>query len=344
MDKVLIIDDSPIFRRIYKNLLEGKEIICEEASNGQEAIEILEKSDNQFYALLVDQEMPTMDGLSFLEYVKSQKNFNEIPVIFVSSIDDSFFIKKVLGLGVYDFLIKPVDKDIFYLKIRNALEFYHRELYLKKLNKFIGDKNQEFAKTQKETTKTTRDVLLVLLDALECQNKNERNHPHRLTLYAELIATKMHFSIEFINELKLYGIYHDIGKLLIDSNILKKPEKLTVEEYEIVKTHSELGYQMIKNINIPDLGKNIIRYHHEKWNGLGYPFGLSGENIPIEARIFAICDVFDALINEKTYKPAFSVEEVIEILESEINESFQKEIVEIVLENIEKMLIINNNN
>lgn len=345
MDKVLLIDDSEFVRKSHKLILESRAIECLEAENGLEALKILSENPDIIRALIVDQEMPLMDGFQFVKYLNENKIFTDIPIIFVSSIGDSNFIKSVLALGVYDYLTKPIENDIFFLKVKNALESYHRELYLKKLNQYITKKNEDLEDVVRIRTKELNEMLNALLSALENANyyndNDTGNHIHRVAEYSELIAKKFGLSHALVNQIKLFASIHDIGKVGIRPSIIKKPGKLTPEEFEEIKTHVDIGYFMIKDAPIPEIAKNIIRYHHEKWNGKGYIEGLGGEEIPIEARIVAISDVFDALTNRRVYKEAFPIEMVISILKEERGESFQEELVDIVLENIEEMQKIN---
>lgn len=345
MDKILLVDDSSIIRRAYKDILEKKNLECLEAKNGLEALEILRQNPNSVRVLIVDQIMPLMDGFHFLESIREDKSFRTIPIIFVSSIHDSEFIKSVLALGIYDYLTKPIDNDVFYLKVKNAVDAHHRELYLKQLNNYIAHKNEELENTVKIRTAELNDMLYALLVALENANYINDNdtgkHIHRVARFSEFIAKKFGLDNTVVNQIKLFAPIHDIGKVGINSSIIKKPGKLTVEEFEEIKKHVTIGYEMLKDAPLPEIAKNIIRYHHEKWNGKGYAFGLSGFEIPIEARIVAISDVFDAIINKRVYKEALPIEEVITILKKERGESFQTELVDIVLDNIDEMQKIN---
>lgn len=345
LDKILLIDDSPVIRKAYKSILEEKSLTCLEAENGMEALEILKENSTSIRVLVVDQSMPVMDGFHFIQCIREDKIFSDIPIIFVSAISDSSFIKSVLALGIYDYLTKPIDNDVFYLKVKNALDAHHRELYLKHLNNYIAHKNEELENTVKIRTTELNEMLYALLVALENVNYISDNdtgkHIHRVAKFSEFIAKKFGLNSSTVNQIKLFASIHDIGKVGVDAQIIKKPGKLTFEEFEEIKTHVTVGYQMLKDAPIPDIAKNIIKYHHEKWNGKGYAHGLKGLEIPIEARIVAISDVFDALINSRCYKEAYPIEKVISILKEERGESFQAELVDIVLDNIDEIQKIN---
>jgi len=347
MKQVLIVDDSSTIRKVYKKILLDKNINCLEAENGLNALEILTSNYKTIKTILVDQDMPVMNGMEFLKCIKSNKKLMEIPVIFVSAISDSHLIKDTLNLGVYDYLIKPIDNDIFYLKVKNSIEAYEKDLSLKEVNKLIISKNNDLENKVKERTEEVNEMLYALLNALENANYYNDNdtgkHAKRVAKFSEFIAGKLGLDSHYISQIKLFASIHDIGKVGVNPYIIKKPGKLTSEEFEQIKTHVDIGYKMLKDAPISDIGKNIIRFHHERWNGKGYTAGLKGEDIPLEARIVAVSDVFDALLNSRTYKDAFPKEKVISILKEEAGSGLQDEIVNIVLNNIDEMLKLNEN-
>jgi len=182
-----------------------------------------------------------------------------------------------------------------------------------------------------------RGITISLVDTLENANsykdEDTGTHVKRINNYSELLALELRrelkLSKSFIEDIALYASLHDIGKIGIPDSILKKPGKLTPEEFDTMKTHSDLGYKLIEKLDVSPVASNLIRYHHEKWNGMGYPAGLSGENIPIEARIVALADVYDALRQERVYKKAFSHEKALDIILSEKGEHFDPLVVEV---------------
>lgn len=190
-------------------------------------------------------------------------------------------------------------------------------------------------------------MLYALLSALENANyyndSDTGKHAKRVANFSEFIATKFGLDSHYISQIKLFASIHDIGKVGISPIIIKKPGKLTFEEFEEIKTHVDIGYKMLKEAPISEIGKNIIKFHHERWNGKGYTSGLRGEEIPLEARIVAVSDVFDALVNSRAYKEAFPKEQVISILKEESGNGLQKELVDIVLTHIDELLKLNEN-
>lgn len=340
MKIALIVDDSNLIRSAHRKALEENGIVCLEAENGMSALEILIKEYKKIDVMIVDQEMPVMTGQELVRNVKRHKDFADIPVIFVSSLSNDKFIKEILALGVYDYLVKPVEKEIFCLKVKNAISSRKHELELKALTRFVLNKNEELEHTVEKRTLQLNEMLFALLNSLEninYYNDNDTgNHIKRVAKYAEIIAIKYGLEREQINLISLFAPIHDIGKIGVGEAILKKPGKLTPEEFDIIKKHVTIGYNIIKDVPIDNIAKNIVRYHHEKWNGRGYAEGLKGEEIPIEARIVSISDVFDALVSKRVYKEPFDIDLIVSIMKEERGESFQPELVDILLENIQQ--------
>lgn len=188
-----------------------------------------------------------------------------------------------------------------------------------------------------EEKRKYEDLMLSLVSSLEAVNQfndlETGNHIKRLNLYSELLANKLGCSKKFYEEIGKVASLHDVGKIGIDRSILKKPGKLTEEEFKVIKEHPEIGYEIIKKSGVSIMAENIARYHHEKWDGSGYPYGLKGLEIPLEARIVSVVDVYDALRQKRVYKDGFTHEKAIEIIRSESGKSFDPNVVKIFLEN-----------
>ncbi len=200
-------------------------------------------------------------------------------------------------------------------------------LFLLRRRRHIRDLNEGKSRLE--------DLVIRLVDTLEAANtyndEDTGDHVKRLNQYSHLLARELKLSREFLRDIGLYASLHDIGKIGIPDTILKKPGKLTREEFDEMKLHTEIGYKLMDGLNISRIASNIVRYHHEKWDGSGYPKGLSGEEIPIEARIVALADVYDALRQKRVYKEAFSHEKAIEIISFQSEKHFDPQIVNIFL-------------
>jgi HD-GYP domain-containing protein (c-di-GMP phosphodiesterase class II) len=196
---------------------------------------------------------------------------------------------------------------------------------------FIYNHLRKFKNTSMKLKKLTIGLVETLENANTFNDEDTGAHIKRLNQYSELLAEELKMANSFVNEIGLYASLHDVGKIGISDNILKKPGKLTEEEFETMKNHVEIGYNLMKDLDISPVALNIVRYHHEKWNGLGYGKGLKEEEIPIEARIVALADVYDALRQERVYKKAFTHEKSVEIIRSESGRHFDPEIVKIFI-------------
>lgn len=344
--KVLVIDDTKLVRKIITYVLNSSGIETIEAENGLEGLQILEENFLNIRAITVDVEMPIMDGIEFIKNVKAKKKYENLPIIIVTSLSEKEDMQKGLELGVYDYIIKPVDRTLVFLKVRNAMRYYENTIEIEKLNKDITRKNFELEALVEIRTKELENMTNSLIVALENANlyndENTGKHIKRVAMFSELIAKELGLSKEFVARIKMYAPIHDIGKVGIPDEILKKPGRYTPEEFEIMKEHVVIGYNMIKESSLPETAKNIVRYHHEKWSGTGYKIGLKGEDIPVEARIVSIADVFDSLSTKRIYKEKFSIEETLRIMAEGRGEQFDPKIFDIFLKNIDKIIELKN--
>ncbi|KLO22713.1 divalent ion tolerance protein CutA [Marinitoga sp. 1197] len=260
------------------------------------------------------------------------------------------------------FLISYIIDKKFYLRIQYAIEDFSSEVesigenilngekidyhisktYIKEIDRIGKTLDKMFKNNIDYISKNKRliqEIISLLGNISEFRDEITGNHIIRVGKISKIIASKILKDKNLIEDYYYAAQMHDIGKIGIPDSILLKPEKLTDEEYKYMKKHAEIGYKILKKIDdgFFDLASRIALYHHEKYDGSGYPYGLKGKEIPIEGRIVAICDVFDALVSERPYKKAFSIEKSIEIIIEEKGKHFDPEIVEIFLENIEEI-------
>jgi len=344
--KVLVIDDQRFNRAIIKRSLELQGISCITAENGKVGLELLESSHNNIMLITVDRNMPVMDGMEFIKSVKSIDRYQDIPIIMITSMSEKKEIQEGLSIGVYDYILKPIDKELLYLKVRNGIKLYEKQKKIEELNREVLQKNNILEQKVKERTQELESMTYSLLNSLEQANyyndEHTGQHIQRVAAYSKVLAKYKGLSPEFSYQIELFASLHDLGKIGIPGNILKKPGKLTPEEFEKIKEHVIIGYNLIKKTPLPDVAKNIVRYHHEKWNGEGYMKGLKGQEIPIEARIVALADVFDALTTERPYKKPFSLEKSINIILGDKGTHFDPELVDIFMNNIDEVISIKN--
>ena len=317
--KILIVDDTLSNRRVLKELL-GEQYDYIEASNGREAIAKIKEYQNSIDLVLLDLIMPIMDGFDTLEVIKENGWLEYLPVVVVSADDDSRLMEMAYGLGAVEFVKRPYDASIVRRRINNTLVLYQKQ---KKLVNIIEEQIYE-------NESYSRQMIDILGHIVEFRNGESNLHVHHVQLlthvllsHLQQITNKYKLSENDIMLISNASSLHDIGKISIDEKILNKPGKLTDEEFEIIKTHSTVGASMIENLtayNSEDKNSilyysyQICRWHHERWDGRGYPDGLKGNEIPISAQVVALADVYDALTSERCYKKAFSHKTAIKMI------------------------------
>lgn len=321
---ILIIDDTALNRDMLSMILEEDYETIYKASNGLEGIKAIDKYSDSLIAILLDLIMPVMDGIQVLEYMKKKNLTEKIPVIIISTSNSSSVEKQALDLGAADFIKKPFDTALIRRRVKNISELY---IYKENLENTVEDQIKEL-KEQAESLKQSKlNIIDVIGTIVESRNLESGEHIQRVKKYTNIIANKVmqeypeyNLTAELVEIITNASSLHDIGKIAIPDSILLKPGKLTSEEFEIMKSHTIEGSKMITNIDnvwdqlYDEISYNITRYHHERFNGKGYPDGLSGDDIPIEAQIVSIADVYDALINVRCYKDAYSKDKAFEMI------------------------------
>ncbi len=315
MEKILIVDDLPMNREILTDMLDGYEIY--EAENGREAIAQLKAHLTEISLVLLDMIMPEMDGLDVLEIMGDNGWLSDIPVIMISSDDSADVTHKAYELGCTEFIRRPFDALVVQKRCRNIIALYSKQ---KKLVDLFADQFYE-------NEKNSQMMVDILAHIVEFRNNECGMHVINVQRFTEIIlrelvtrTDKYDLTEKDIKLITNAAALHDIGKISIPDNILNKPGKLTNEEFQIMKSHSAAGAQMLddlpfhKDEPIVRASHDIARWHHERWDGRGYPDGLKGDDIPIGAQVVSLADVYDALTAERCYKKAFSHETAIEMI------------------------------
>lgn len=314
--KILIADDSEMNRSILADMLESEyEII--EAENGVEAIACIQKHGPELSLILLDIVMPELDGFGVLEVMNRHHWIDEIPVIMISSESSSFHVERAYELGITDYISRPFDAVIVHHRVVNTIVLYAKQ---KKLAALVMEQIDE-----KE--KQSSLMIDILSHIVEFRNGESGLHVLHIRALTELllkhlnrVSDKYRFTQEEISMICIASALHDIGKISIPGEILNKPGRLTKEEFETMKTHTTIGAEMLEKLSFHQeepLVKEayaICRWHHERYDGRGYPDGLKGDEIPIHAQIVALADVYDALTSERVYKKAFPHEEAIRMI------------------------------
>lgn len=316
VQKILIVDDSELNRDILAEVL-GEEYEIIEAENGEQAVAILQQQNVEISLVLLDIMMPVMDGYEVLEIMNSNHWIEDIPVIMISSETTPASINRAYELGVTDFISRPFDALIVRRRVINTILLYAKQ---KKLEGLVADQIYE-----KE--KNSSLMIAILSHIVEFRNGESGLHVLHVQNYTEImlrrliqITDKYKITSDDIVLISNASALHDIGKISIDDKILNKPGKLTTEEFDIMKTHSSVGASMLGELSIYQneplvkIAYEICRWHHERYDGHGYPDGLKGDEIPISAQIVALADVYDALTSDRVYKKAFSHETAVKMI------------------------------
>ena len=314
--QILVVDDSELNRGILIEMLK-EEFDIIEAENGKEAVDKIRKYGKKLSVVLLDIVMPVMDGFEVLSVMNRNHWIEDIPVIMISSEESEGFIRKAFNLGVSDYISRPFDCDIVYQRVFNTIKLYAKQ---RRLMTLVSDQILE-----KE--KNNQMMVEVLSQIVEFRNEESGLHVLHIKILTEMLleylvqkTDKYELSPDECHMIATASAFHDIGKIGIDEKILNKPGKLTPEEFEQIKQHTLIGASMLDKMDrykdepLIKIAYQICRWHHERYDGRGYPDGLFGEEIPISAQIVSIADVYDALISERAYKKAFSHEKALEMI------------------------------
>ena len=313
--KILIVDDSEFNRDMLKEILRETYNYLE-AENGNQAIQIMGENPG-IDLMLLDINMPQMNGFEVLKWMNQSRCIDETPVIMISSEDAVDTMRKAYELGITDYITRPFDSVIVKKRVQNTLGLYMNQKHL--INVVY---NQVYEKEENNNI-----MIQIMSNILGSRNSESREHILHIKTATEMMLRQLvkltdayPLTEADIALITTASSLHDIGKIRIPEEILNKPGRLTDEEFQIMKTHSELGAAIIKDMDFPQDHRlvhtawEICRWHHERWDGKGYPDGLKGEEIPISAQVVSIVDVYDALTSERCYKKAFDHDTAIQMI------------------------------
>jgi putative two-component system response regulator len=316
--KILIVDDEPLNLKVLKQVLQD-DYRLSFAKNGMDALELVKKERPGL--ILLDVMMPGMTGFEVCRQLKSDPDTHTIPVIFVTALADEADESEGFNAGGVDYINKPISPALVRARVKTHLSLVHID----------------------ELKNTHLELIQRLGRAAEFKDNETGMHVIRMSHVSGRIALEMGMDAGFAEQLVHAAPMHDIGKIGIPDHVLLKPGKLDDEELAIMRTHPQLGADILdkSNSQLIRLAHTVALYHHEKWDGSGYPFGLKGEEIPIEARIVAVADVFDALLSKRPYKEAWPVEKAVEEIKSQVNRHFDPQVVAAMLSCLPALIAIN---
>jgi len=331
---ILIVDDDPVNCHLLSKILRGEGYLTDEVNSGEAALARVKCTLPDI--ILLDAMMPGINGFDLARMLKEDSSCEGIPIIMVTALDDTKSRELGLLQGVEEYITKPVNPLELKIRVRNLLR-------LKLASDFLMDHNavleEEVQRRSQELLKSFEEGLYMLMRAAEYRDDETGAHIRRISYYTKNLASLLGLDKEFCATIFLASPMHDIGKIGIPDSILLKPGPLNPQEWMIMESHTTIGAEILSGGSSPyvKMGQEIARSHHERWDGSGYPLNLSGEDIPLAARIMALCDIYDALRSKRPYKLAHEHTKAVEAIrdgDGRISRShFDPEITEVFLSN-----------
>lgn len=341
---ILIVDDVSENIQVAMNILKEESYTFSFASDGQEAIELIKS--HSFDLILLDIMMPKINGYDVCLQIKQLDHAKDTPVIFLTAKTDVDAISKGFEVGGVDYIVKPFHANELLVRVKTHVELsLSRQVLTNRTAEVEVKANLQADRLTREIENNQCEMIYILMEVMESTSDETGQHIKRVADICKLLAQHVSYlSEEEVNSIFLASPMHDIGKISIPENILHKPGKLSDAEMEVMKTHAEKGYELLKNSKrrLTTAASIIAHEHHEKWDGSGYPRGLKGEEIHIFGRIVALADVFDALTHKRQYKSAWTVDDALAYIKENSGKHFDPALVDILISNLPKFLEIMN--
>ncbi len=322
--KILVVDDEPAGRDTLEAILEGQNYTLIMATNGPQALELI--VENQPDVMLLDVMMPGMSGFEVCRRIRSDEKLAEIPIIILTALDDRKSLITALEAGADDFITKPVDRYELSARLAGIMR-------LNRYRKLVNER-MKLEESHLQLMAAYETTIEGWSRAMDLRDEETQGHTQRVTTLTVEMARAYGLEAERIIQLRRGALLHDIGKLGVPDSILHKQGKLTDEEWVEMRKHPQMAYEMLHYIEYLQPSIAIPYCHHEKWDGTGYPRGLKGDEIPIEARMFALADVWDAVTSNRPYRPAWSKEAAAEYIKEQSGRQFDPEMVELFFKTI----------
>ena len=330
-DWILVVDDDTSNLRMASRILSAEKMRVSCLKAGEDALAFLQ--DNRPDLILLDVHMPGMDGFETLASIRSDKEMAEIPVIFLTADDDSNTETRGLEAGAKDFIKKPFVPEVLLLRVRHTIDLFRLQT---DLSHEVDKKTQEVLQQRERIERMSMQIVTALSGAIDAKDTYTNGHSTRVAEYSGEIAKRAGFTVKRQDDIYMMGLLHDVGKIGVPDSIINKPAKLTDEEYGMIKNHPVMGAKILENITeFPQLTVGA-RWHHERYDGKGYPDGIAGEDIPQEARIIAVADAYDAMSSRRSYRDVLAQEIVREEMEKGKGMQFDPVYAEIMLKMIEE--------
>lgn len=338
---ILVVDDEAAITRMISQALAQSGYVCMSAGNSDEALQIM--GENSFDVVITDVRMPGMSGVELLQIIK--ENY-DTDVMVMTGFTEDYDYESIITAGASDFVHKPVSFRELTIRLKRVLRLRYLMIEREQINRELQANVEQLVTYSSRLQNAHQELRYAYLDtinrlvaATEYKDEDTGDHIVRISRYCTLIAEKLGLPAETVELIQYASPMHDIGKIGIPDYILLKPDRLTKEEFEIVKTHTTIGAAILENAKADVLrtSHEIALTHHERYSGGGYPQGLSGSNIPISGRIVAIADTFDALTSTRPYKDPYPFDVAVDIITSEKGKHFDPDITDLFIGNIESI-------
>ena len=325
-DWILVVDDDTSNLKMASYILGRAQMRVSCLKSGGDAVQFLQ--ENRPDLILLDIHMPEMDGFQTMLAIRDHETAADIPVIFLTADDDSNTEKRGLEVGAVDFIKKPFVPEVLLLRVRHTIDLSRLQA---DLEHEVQKKTQEIAAQHEKLERISMQIVTALSGAVDAKDTYTNGHSLRVAEYSREIARRAGLSREMQNDIYMMGLLHDVGKIGVPDAIINKPARLTEEEFAVIRNHPVMGARILKNIK--DFPRLITgaRWHHERYDGKGYPDGIAGEEIPLEARIIAVADAYDAMSSRRSYRDVLSQETVRLEIEKGKGTQFDPVMTEIVL-------------
>ena len=328
---ILVVDDDATNLRMANQILAAEKMRVSSAKSGEQALEFLK--GNRPDLILLDVHMTGIDGFETIARIKAEPSTAEIPIILLTADDDRETETKALRAGAMDFIKKPFIPDVLILRVTHTVELTRLQ---KNLTEEVEKKTAETIAERDRVERMIMQVVKTLSGAIDAKDSYTNGHSLRVAEYSRKIARRAGYTDADLMKIYMMALLHDIGKIGIPDTIINKPGKLSAEEFAVIKRHPSIGAKILENITeFPDIATGA-HWHHERYDGKGYPDGLAGENIPEQARIIAVADCYDALTSRRSYRDMLSQKAVREKIEKDKGLQFDPRFADIMLSMIDE--------
>ena len=306
--QVLIVDDERPIRMLLQKILEANGYDCRTAENAAEAREFMSEMASDL--ILCDINMPGESGLDFIRHVL--KAYPETAAIMVSAIGDPLLAESMLQLGVYDYIIKPMDRNGILISVANAfrrrdLEIANRS-YRRNLEQMVDERTNSLKRSMTKLENAMNGIVRAIAHTVETRDPYTAGHQRRVADLAAAIAAEVGFEKDKVEAVRVAALIHDLGKISVPAEILSKPSRLTVNEFNLIKEHPQVGYDILKDIEFPWEIATMVYQHHEKLDGSGYPLGVAGDDLLPESRVLTVADIVEAMASHRPYRPGLGID------------------------------------